>query len=107
MKVKGPTIKLNKKKFSIEVEEGGTNPDPIIFKIRNKGPGKLRYRITSKDTWLSTNRKQGVSTGEWDSIKMFIDTKGKTKGTYEGTIEITNKDSVDDPVVIAVTLSIT
>jgi len=107
LKIKGPAIKLNKKKFSVTAEEGGENPDPLVFLIRNSGPGKLRYRIQAIDSWLSTSRKQGVSTGEKDKIKIFVDITGMTSGTYTSTIEITAKGSVDPPEEIEVELTIT
>mgnify|MGYP000650018747 CR=1 FL=1 len=107
LKIKGPAIKLNKKKFSVTVEEGGENPKPLTFLIRNSGPGKLRYRIEAIDSWLSTKPKRGTSTGEKDKIKIFIDITGMTAGTYTGTIEITAKGSVDPPETIEVELTIT
>lgn len=107
MKIKGPTISLSKNRFSVAAQAGGPNPDSLKFKIRNKGPGKLRYRIQAKNSWLSTSRKQGVSTGEKDEIKIFIDISGMSTGIYQGTIEISAKGSVDPPVIIKVNLTIT
>ena len=79
----------------------------MVFQIRNKGPGKLRYRILAKETWLNTSRKQGVSTGERDEIEIFMKINGMSAGTYQGTIEITARGSVDPPVIIKVDLAIT
>jgi hypothetical protein len=104
--VKGPIIKLSKKNISFNAVEGGDNPKYKKNRIRNRGPGKLRYKITPVDSWISVNRKKGNSTGEWDKFRIKVDISGMSAGTYTGTIEVTSTDAVNSPQTISVTLNI-
>jgi len=105
LKIKGPRIKLKKKNFNVTAEAGGANPAPLTIKIRNSGKGKLRFRLNPHAAWLKLSRKQGNSTGKWDSIKMKIDITGLTPGIYSDIIEVTSKDTVDtDSIQVTLTV---
>lgn len=106
LKVQGPTIRLKRKKYSLSVEAGSTTPIIKENKIKNKGPGKLRYKFKAKEAWLSVKPKRGVSTGEWDSFTIEANPTGLVPGIYQGIIEVISKDTVDSPFEIIITLNI-
>ena len=53
---------------------------------------------------IAATPKKGVSTGEYDNIKLAINSSGLEAGTHTGTVEISSKDTVDSPKVITITL---
>lgn len=104
-KVKGPAIKLSRKRWTRTVTEGGDNPADLTAKIRNSGPGKLRWRLAPQISWLSVTSAMGHSTGEWDTFKIKIDITGLAAGIHAGTIAVTSPDTVDTET-ITVTLNV-
>jgi hypothetical protein len=74
---------------------GEDDPAPARCRIRNSGSGELRYRLTPRDSWLSTDRRRGKSTGEWSDFEIRVGTGDLSPGIYQGTILITSKDTVD------------
>lgn len=105
LKIKGPRIRIKKKNFNVTAEAGGANPAPLTIKIRNAGKGILRFRLNPHAAWLNLSRKQGKSTGMWDSIKMKIDITGLKPGIYSDIIEVSSKDTVDtDSIEVTLTI---
>ncbi len=95
LRIKGPRIKLKQEQYAFTGVAGETDPAPQVCRIRNSGSGELRYKISSQDPWLSTDRRRGKSTGKWDDFEIRVDTSGLSPGIYQGTILITSKDTVD------------
>jgi hypothetical protein len=104
-KIKGPAIKLSRKKWTISVTEGGANPRDRQCRIRKKGPGRLRWRLNPTVDWLSATPAKGASNGEWDDFTIKIDIAGLAAGVHAGTIEVTSPDTVDTET-IRVTLNV-
>jgi len=106
LKVKGPTIRVKRKKYSLKAIEGSTTPIIKANKIKNKGPGTLRYKLKSLEPWIKVKPKRGNSTGEWDEFSIEVDPTGLAAGIHQGIIQVISKDTVDSPVDIIITLNI-
>ena len=86
--------------------EGQSNPYPQYFYIRNSGKGTLNYKISANKDWISVSPKNGNSTGEWDSITVFLSITSLLEGNYNGTIEITADNADNSPQKITVNLTV-
>jgi hypothetical protein len=106
LKVNGPTIRVKRKKYSLDVEEGSTTTISLANKIKNKGPGELRYKLKSLESWIKVTPKRGTSTGEWDPFSIEVDPSGLDVGIHQGIIQVISKDTVDSPFDITITLNI-
>jgi hypothetical protein len=106
LKVKGPTIRVKLKKYSLEATEGSTTPISLTNKIKNKGPGKLRYKLKSLESWMKVTPKRGTSTGEWDPFTVEVDPTGLEAGIHQGIVQVISKDTVDSPFDITITLNV-
>lgn len=106
LKVKGPTLRVKRKKYSLEAIEGSTTPIIKANKIKNKGPGNLRYKLKSLEPWIKVTPKRGTSAGEWDEFSIEVDPTGLAAGIHQGIIQVISKDTVDSPVDITITLNI-
>ncbi len=106
VKVEGPKIKLGRKKFTINAAEGWENPIYRKGRIRNKGPGTLKYRIKSLVSWLSVTPKSGESSGEWDYFQVKAEVADLEAGVYQGMIEFSSRNATNSPENIVVTLNI-
>lgn len=77
------------------------------FTVKKEGPGTLIYNVTTNQPWLFTLPVNGISTGEEDTITVYIKTAGLTLGVHNAQITITADDSYNSPQAIAVQLNIT
>ena len=65
------------------------------FDIWNNGTGILSYTLSESYDWIWMSPIQGTSTGEHDTIEIFIDTTGLTEGSYHGDIQINSNSGTD------------
>ena len=106
MTIKGPTLKLSKGLFKFNAELGGKDPKPGICKVKNSGPGTLKYKIRPQVKWLRVKPKSGTSSGEYDKFQIIPKISGLIVGTHEGIIEVISKDTANSPMLIKVELTI-
>lgn len=104
LKKLGPTIDLSKTSLSITAIYREDNPAPAEFAIKNSGSDILDYRISSNKSWLSASPAQGSSSGEWDTIKIQIDTSSLGMGNYEGTLTVQSSNATNSPRILSVRL---
>ncbi len=102
-----PAIELDKTSLSFEAKQGGSNPSPQTFKIRNSGEGRLCYQLNVNQTWLNVSPINGDSKGEWDEIEVAINISGLSIGQYQGTILVTADNASNSPQLLTVDLIIT
>ncbi|GAG34401.1 unnamed protein product, partial [marine sediment metagenome] len=60
------------------------------FEVWNSGGGSLSYSLSEGYGWLSLSPTSGTSTGEHDTIKVYINTSGLSVGSHSATISITS-----------------
>jgi pimeloyl-ACP methyl ester carboxylesterase len=66
----------------------GNSATSSTFQVRNSGSGTLSYSISDNASWLSVSPTTGSSTGEWDTINVYVNRSGLSPNTYTGTITI-------------------
>jgi len=93
------SIQLNKSSMKF------VNDTPQYFKIRNGGQGILTYDIKTNRTWIVVSPKSGESAGEWDSIKVSVNSSNLSFGEHTGAITITSPEASNSPRSINVTLT--
>jgi len=70
--------------------------------VRNLGSGSLEYRVSSDVGWVTLEGSQGVSSGEYKRVPVYVDRGGLAPGTYEGCLTVAASDQQ-----ISVTLQMT
>ena len=60
--------------------------------VRNLGSGSLEYRVSSDVGWVALEGSQGVSSGEYKRVTVYVDRGGLVPGTYEGHLTVTASD---------------
>lgn len=101
-----PNIRLNRTTIGFIAVDDEANPESQTFSIKNGGDATMSYVISSNREWLYVSPKTGVSTGEWDSIKVSVDINALDVGEYTGTLKITSKEATNSPQNITVTLKV-
>ena len=62
------------------------------FEIWNSGGGTLTWSLSGNKDWLSYYPSSGSSTGEHDTVTVYVDTTGLSEGDYSGAITISSND---------------
>ena len=96
-------IKLNKTQLTFAGRAKGVSANPRSFKISNSGCGTLDWTVSDDVTWLNCTPATGTSPG---SVSVSVDPQGLAKGSYTGTITVTDVNASNSPQTIPVTLKI-
>lgn len=78
---------------------------PKYFRIRNSGQGILNYDIKANKAWILISPKEGESGGEWDSIRVAVNSSNLALGVHTGILTITSPEASNSPRQIKVTLT--
>ncbi len=76
------------------------------FQVRNSGPDVLTYSLAPSRPWIQVAPGSGNSSGEWDEIRVAVDTSGMNPGIYSGNIAIQSGAADNSPQHVAVTLTV-
>ncbi|MCD6236914.1 MAG: DUF11 domain-containing protein, partial [Thermoplasmata archaeon] len=71
-----------------DMEQGQS--DSTTFEIWNSGTGILEYELSESCDWVTVSPENGTSTGEHDTITVYIDTSGLAVGYHTCNIDITS-----------------
>ena len=93
----------------ISVAQGQNGPNQIINAV-NAGNGSLNLTATTATSWLTATVGQTQSCGTLGAgcnpITIGLKTASLAKGTYTGTVTITDPAAIDSPQVVTVTVAI-
>jgi len=95
-------------KASIQLDKSSmnfNNDNPQYFRIRNSGQGIMNYNMNANKAWIIISPKEGESGGEWDSIKVSLNSSNLSFGVHTGTITIKSPEASNSPRTISVKLS--
>jgi uncharacterized lipoprotein YmbA len=109
-----PSIEIDPTSLSFEAEQGGSNPSPQTFRVRNSGAGTLNYQISADQGWISVSPMSGSSTGGWDEIEVSINISNLSQSTmfalsqsdYQGEVTISSEDASNSPQTLTIQLTI-
>ncbi len=82
----------------------GSSTTHKTFQVRNSGGGTLSYSVSDNKSWLSVSPTSGSSTGEYDTIDVYVSRSGLSPDDYSGTITI--DPSVGSNQTISVSMSV-
>lgn len=103
---KTPSIQLNKTDISFFAYARGDIPASQSFQLRNSGRERLDYTVSSNKTWLTVSPTRGVSTTEWDTIDVSVDTSSLDVGNYIGQIQIQDPAADNSPQSVSVIVQV-
>jgi len=81
----------------------GTASESRFLLVRNLGSGSLEYCVSSDVGWVALEGAQGVSSGEYKRVSVYVDRGGLAPGTYEGQLTVTASDQ-QIPVTLQMTV---
>ncbi|MFH0880436.1 MAG: hypothetical protein V2A34_12040 [Lentisphaerota bacterium] len=89
MVLPNPVLWLNPTGYTDAVMVDDTNILERTFQIKNTGNAILEYVVRSQATnWLTVNRTTGSSTGETDTVSMYLNTATLNTGIHTGRVSI-------------------
>ena len=98
-----PTISVSKSSLSFVGLEGGSNPSPQTFIVKNTGGGILNWSLNHVQPWLNLLPASGLDSAQ---VSASVSLAGLLTGEYLDTIVVSDPAATNDPVKIAVKLSI-
>lgn len=104
--VTDPHISFNPALLSFTAKVGGAQSEERALYIWNSGSGSLAWELTEAVPWLGTFPDIGASTGEVDTVAVWVDPVGLSKGMYTGNIVIYSDDADNSPQVVLVSLTV-
>ena len=104
--VTNPHISFNPALLSFTAKVGGSQSAEKALYIWNSGSGELAWELTEAVPWLGTFPDIGASTGEVDTVAVWVDPSGLSEGMYTGNIVIHSDDADNSPQVVLVSLTV-
>jgi len=101
-----PQISFDPESLSFTAAEGGSKPAPETLDIWNSGVDRLDWSLSDDAAWLSENPTGGSSTGEHDTVSVFVDIAGMSDGDYSADITINATGAGNSPQKVPVSLHI-
>ncbi len=98
-----PTISVSQTTFFFNAIADSTNPPTQNLLIRNTTNGSLNWQATNSENWLTVTPTSG---GDSTNVTLSVDIVGLPFGDYTDTIIITDPNATNDPVRVAVNLSV-
>ena len=98
-----PTIAVNKSSLTFVGLEGGSDPAPQTFIVKNIGGGTLNWSLTNQQPWLSAAPSSGIDSTE---VTASVSLTGLLSGDYYDTITVKDPAATNDSVRVAVKLSV-
>ena len=99
-----PTISHNPIDLSFVGTQGGANPTPQTFSIRNTGTGTLNWSLSETASWLTVSPTSGTLTTGSASIGVSVNTTGLSDAQYTTSIIVSDPSASNTPKEIPVTL---
>jgi len=98
-----PTIAVNKSSFSFVGLQGGSDPAPQTFIVKNTGGGTLHWTLNHVQPWLNLVPASGIDSAQ---VSVSVSLIGLLTGEFSDTIEVSDPTATNDPIKIPVRLSI-
>jgi hypothetical protein len=101
-----PSLHVSDVLLSFSTREGGPNPAPQTFGVRNAGGGMLSWTALADQPWISFSPSSGASTGEINPVEVHVDTSGFATGSYSGTITVSAPGAVNSPQTVTISVDV-
>ena len=101
-----PTLVISPSHFSFSTQEGGDNPTPKTLYISSSENLPFDWAAHASVDWLYLAPSSGSSTGDVQEIRLCVDTKGLSAGSYSGMLSISTPGASNTAQVLLVRLTI-
>ncbi|MHC4646278.1 MAG: outer membrane protein assembly factor BamB family protein [Planctomycetota bacterium] len=85
---------------------GGTNPEPQVLSIGNKGIGTVNWTIAYDCNWLDVYPRSGQSAGEVNEVVLSVDANSLQADDYTCVLAVSDADAINSPQHVTVRLHI-
>jgi len=103
-----PRLALTQTAFSVSVAAGANGPTQTLD-AANIGDGALSLQTSSSVTWLAASlgaQHSCALPGPCTPVQIALQTSSLAKGTFTGTVTITDPNAIDAPQFVTVTVQI-
>jgi hypothetical protein len=98
-----PVISLSPAQLNYAADASGNATGAQSFLVSNSGGGTLNWTISPDQTWITAGPLSGSDS---DYVTVSVDPSGKTAGTYNGTITVSDPNAVNSPQIVNVQLEV-
>ncbi len=84
----------------------GSSSTQATINVWNCGGASLAYTVSDNQAWLSASPTSGDSTGEQDTITIFVDRTGLAANTYQGTVTVTPSTGTAIAIIVSMTVGV-
>lgn len=98
-----PVISLSPAQLNFATDTFGNASGAQSFLVSNSGGGTLNWTISPDQTWITASPLSGTDSGY---VTVSVDTSGKTAGTYNGTITVSDPNAVNSPQTLNIQLEV-
>ncbi len=106
MVLPAPTIAASQTSLQFTAGVGGSNPAAQSIDITNTGGGTLAWTASATSatgSWLSVSPASGTAPS---SLSVAVNVAGLAAGTYAGTVQLTSSGASNNPLTIAIMLTV-
>jgi hypothetical protein len=76
------------------------------FTVKNNGPDILSYSLASNQPWALVFPLQGTSSGEEDTIQVYLKPAGLAAGVHNATVTVSSENASNSPQAVNLQLTI-
>ncbi|MGD2093177.1 MAG: hypothetical protein PVH61_43855 [Candidatus Aminicenantes bacterium] len=98
-----PVISLSPVQLNFATDASGNASGAQSFLVSNIGAGTLNWTISPDQTWITASPLSGTDSGY---VTVEVDPSGKSAGTYNGTITVSDPNAVNSPQTVKVQLEV-
>lgn len=98
-----PVISLSPVQLNFATDASGNASGDQSFLVSNSGGGTLNWTISPDQTWITASPSSGIDSGY---VTVSVDPSGKSAGTYNGTITVSDPNAVNSPQTVKVQLEV-
>ena len=98
-----PIISLSPSQLNFAADASGNASGAQSFLVSNIGSGTLNWTISPDQAWIAAGPSSGTDSGY---VTVSVDPSGKSAGTYNGTIIVSDPNAVNSPQTVKVQLEV-
>jgi hypothetical protein len=98
-----PVISLSPAQLNFAADASGNASGAQSFLVSNIGGGTLNWTISPDQTWITASPSSGTDAGY---VTVSVDPSGKSAGSYNGTITVSDPNAVNSPQTVNVILEV-
>jgi len=101
-----PVLAVSPLELAFVAEEGGAEPAPQDFCVRNQGGRAMEWQSSADQSWIRLTPQSGTNTGSPETVKVSIASQGMEPGDYSGAIKVEAPGARNSPQMVSVRLTL-